>query len=145
MQLRLVCAGIIVACGAGIGLRLAKKSAGRARLLRELIDALKLLSVRSARGGLPLAAALEESASGLLREIGAKMHKHGLNAEEALRKMNPDELGPEERGALEKQLCGQALSESRAQRLVACLPGHILLSWQYQRFWRMRIWRLVKF
>ena len=45
MQLRLVCAGIIVACGAGIGLRLAKKSAGRARLLRELIDALKLLSV----------------------------------------------------------------------------------------------------
>ena len=102
MQLRLVCAGIIVACGAGIGLRLAKKSAGRARLLRELIDALKLLSVRSARGGLPLAAALEESASGLLREIGAKMHKHGLNAEEALRKMNPDELGPEERGALEK-------------------------------------------
>lgn len=100
MRLRLVCAGIIVACGAGIGLQLARKSAKRARFLRALIDALKLLSIRLMRGGLPLAEALAESACDLLRETGAQMRAQGLSAVEAFLKTNQDELNSAEREAL---------------------------------------------
>ena len=82
MQSRLVCAGILVVCTACGGWRLARRATLRAWQLREMIDALELISVQLNQGGVRLGDAFGESACAPFQDVGKEM-RSGLRPADA--------------------------------------------------------------
>lgn len=120
MQSRLICAGILVVCTACGGWRLARRAALRARQLREVIDALELISVRLNQGGVRLSDVFRESTCALFQDVGREMHG-GLRPADAwarvMQRRNDALMSPEKSvlSALFSDLGERSRSETTAK------------------------------
>lgn len=120
MQSRLICAGILVVCTACGGVRLARRASLRARQLREMIDALELISVRLNQGGARLCDAFSESACAPFQDVGKEM-RGGLRPSDAwarvMQRRNDALINPEKNAlsALFSDLGERSRSETTAK------------------------------
>ena len=125
MQSRLVCAGILVVCTACGGWRLARRAALRAWQLREMIDALELISVQLNQGGVRLGDAFGESACAPFQDVGKEM-RSGLRPADAwarvVQRRNDVLMTPEKNALLAELVQIERTARERAARAEKLYP-----------------------